>query len=155
MAGEIDLLEDFRALVAALDEARIDYAVVGALALAVHGFPRATTDIDLLVRKEDVERVLKAVERVGYRLPALPIAFRNGIEVQRVTKVVGADHLILDLILVNDLLEEAWRSRTRLSSAEGAVTVISREALVQMKAMAGRPQDLVDLDRLRSDEDDE
>jgi hypothetical protein len=42
-----DLYEEFKAIVSALEEHRIDYAVCGGLALAVHGLPRATVDIDL------------------------------------------------------------------------------------------------------------
>ena len=44
----VDLLDELRALLATLDEQGLEYALVGALALAVHGAPRATTDIDLI-----------------------------------------------------------------------------------------------------------
>jgi hypothetical protein len=151
LAGEIDLLQDFRSLVSAFELATIEYAVVGALALAVHGFPRATTDIDLLIRSEDLEAALRAAATVGYRFPAEPMTFRNGMQVRRVTKVLAGDHLILDLLLVNDELEDVWTSRQRVASQHGGITVVSREALVKMKAMAGRAQDLVDLDRLRDE----
>ena len=151
VAAEIDLLEDFRRLVAAFEAAGLEYAVVGALALAVHGFPRATTDIDLLIRKEDLPAALRVAATIGYRFPAEPMTFSNGMEVQRVTKVEAGDHLILDLLLVNEQSEDLWATRQRVASAQGAITVISREALVKMKAMAGRPQDLVDLQRLRDE----
>jgi len=154
MSDEIDLLGDFRAIVEALEHACVDYAVVGALALAVHGFARATTDIDLLIRPEDLERVLRAVEPLGYRFPAEPMRFRGGTLVQRVTRVLGDDHLTLDLLLVDERLEHAWGSRERVSSGQESITVISRDALVEMKAAAGRAQDLVDIDRLRREGDD-
>ena len=153
MSEEIDLLEDFRALVAALHAERIEYAVVGALALAVHGFPRATRDIDLLVRKEHLPAILRVAAEIGYRFPAEPVTFRDGMELQRVTKIVGEDHLTLDLLLVNEQLETVWSSRLQVQSQRGAISVISREALIEMKARAGRPQDLVDLERLRSQDD--
>jgi hypothetical protein len=151
VAAGIDLLEDFRTLVSAFEREGLEYAVVGALALAVHGFPRATTDIDLLIRKEDLATALRIAATAGYRFPAEPMTFQNGMEVQRVTKVQSGDHLILDLLLVNEQLEDVWQSRQRVASEQGAITVISRAALVEMKAMAGRAQDLVDLDRLRDD----
>jgi hypothetical protein len=153
MADEIDLLEDFRALVSALEREGIEYAVVGALALAVHGFPRATKDIDLLIRKEDLGAVLRVAEPIGYRFPAEPMTFRDGMELQRVTKVAGGDHLTLDLLFVDDRLEGVWASRKRVQSQRGSITVISRDALVEMKARAGRPQDLADLERLRGEEE--
>jgi hypothetical protein len=153
MPGEIDLLEDFRALVFGLEREDIEYAVVGALALAVHGFPRATKDIDLLIRRESLAAVLRVAETIGYRFLAEPMTFRDGTELQRVTKVSGEDHITLDLLLVNEQLEDIWASRQQVQSQRGTITVISRGALVEMKARAGRPQDLVDVDRLRSDGD--
>ena len=64
----IDLLEDFRRLVAGFEEAGLEYAIVGALALAVHGFPRATTDLDFLIRKETIESALAVAATIGYLL---------------------------------------------------------------------------------------
>lgn len=150
MAGKIELLEDFRQIVKAFSGAGIDHAVVGALALAVHGFPRATTDIDFLIRKEDLERALQAVEPIGYRFRANPMKFKKtDMEVQRVTKVVEDEFVTLDLLLVNDSIRHIWDSRRRIVSGEDVVSVISRAALIEMKATAGRDQDLVDLERLR------
>ena len=51
----VDVYAEFLALVKALEAAHIEYALCGALALAVHGAPRATKDIDLIARKEDHE----------------------------------------------------------------------------------------------------
>lgn len=70
MSEGIDLLEDFRSIVSTFEAQAIDYAVVGALALAIHGFPRATTDIDFLVQKPDLPRILTLIEPLGYRFPA-------------------------------------------------------------------------------------
>ena len=52
-----DVYAELVRLVRAFDAANIDYAICGALALAAHGFPRATKDIDLLARPEDAERI--------------------------------------------------------------------------------------------------
>jgi hypothetical protein len=89
MALELDA--EFRAVVGALDREGLEYAVVGALALAVHGAPRATTDIDLLVRPEAIQRVLSVVAELGFALPALPMKFSDGMRVQRVTKIDEGD----------------------------------------------------------------
>ena len=48
----IDLAEEFEAVISALAEHGIEYAVCGGLAMAIHGFPRATVDIDLLIPAE-------------------------------------------------------------------------------------------------------
>ena len=145
----LDLFAEFTGLVSALDEAGVDYAVVGALALAIHGVPRATTDIDLLVPPGAVEAALRVGRTRGFLLEADPLTFRDGMVVRRLNKFEGEDHLTLDLIVVNENLTPAWASRLRVESEDGPIWVVSREALVRMKATAGRPQDLADIDSLR------
>lgn len=141
----LDLFEEFKRLVQALDAANIEYAVVGALAVAIHGAPRATTDIDLLITRSSLERAVALAKTCGFSVAALPMTFRDGTELQRVTKLDGPDTLTLDLILVNESLEPAWSSRQHLETDFGGVTVISREALIMMKVAAGRPRDLGDV----------
>ena len=58
----LDLYEELKAIVAALDENGIDYALCGGLAMAVWGAPRATVDIDLLILAERLEET-KAIAR--------------------------------------------------------------------------------------------
>ena len=145
----LSLFAELQAVVAALNEANVDHAICGALALAVHGAPRATTDIDLLVPHELIPKALDAVERVGFELRALPMTFADGMRVQRVTKIEAGDSVTLDLILVDDNLKEIWASRTRYESDIGPLSVISREALIQMKTWAGRTRDLADIERLQ------
>ncbi len=60
----MDLYDEFRTIIEALERAGIDYALVGALALAFHGVSRATKDVDLLVRPEDLDGALEAVREV-------------------------------------------------------------------------------------------
>lgn len=146
---DLDLDAEFRAIVTALDDAGVDYAVVGALALAVHGAPRATTDIDLLVRPETAERILQLVAALGFGHPALPMTFPDGMRMRRVTKLAEGDSLTLDLILVDPNLESVWATRASFETQAGPVRVISREALIQMKLAAGRTRDIADVERLR------
>ena len=60
--------EELTALVDALASANVDYALCGAVALAVYGAPRATQDIDVLVRPEDVARVREVARGLGFKL---------------------------------------------------------------------------------------
>jgi hypothetical protein len=146
----VNLYEELRGVLAALDGANVDYALVGALAVAVWGAPRATKDIDLLVRAEDLPRAMEAVRSLGFTLEALPFQFKDGSELQRVNKVDAAGHLMtVDFMLVDPNLEPVWNSRTRLPFAEGEVAVVSRDALIGMKARAARPQDLMDIQNLK------
>ena len=147
----LSLFDELRVLVSALEEREIGYALVGALALAMHGAPRATTDIDVLVRPEDVDRVVEQTKAQGFRFEALPIRFSDGMEVRRVTKIEAEDPfetLTIDLLLVNENLESVWESRRRLEADFGAMWVISRDALIRMKTWAGRDRDLADIRRL-------
>ena len=145
----LDLFEETTALLAALESHGIPYAVAGALALAIHGVPRATTDIDLLVRREDAEAAQRVAGARGFGVEALPMRFGDGLEVRRSSKVEANDMLTLDLLLVNENLEPVWAGRERVSTEGGEVWVVSRAGLIDMKAWAAREQDLADIRRLR------
>lgn len=133
----------------ALDRDCVDHALAGALALAIHGAPRATTDIDLLIQPVDTERALASVQPLGFDVQAMPMRFSDGMEVRRVSKIRDGEFLTLDFLLVNPILESIWASRITVESDLGTIRVISREALIQMKAWAGRAQDLADIQRLK------
>ena len=143
------LFDELTALVKALDQAGIEYALVGGLAVAVWGAPRATQDIDLLVRADALPAALEVARGQGFATRGLPMRFADGMEVHRVSKTDAGEMLLLDLILVNANLEPAWRTRLRLATEGGVLWVISRDGLIQMKVAAGRPQDLADVARLR------
>jgi predicted nucleotidyltransferase len=146
----VTLYDELTAVLEALDAHGIDYALVGALAVAVWGAPRATKDIDLLVREDDLARAVDAVSALGFTLPGLPFRFKDGTLLQRINKVDAQRNLMtLDIMVVNENLEPAWASRTRLPFADGQVSVISRDALIAMKANAARPQDIADIQNLR------
>ena len=136
-------------LVDELDKAGVEYALVGGLAVAVWGAPRATKDIDLLLRSDALERAMGAAARRGADVRAIPITFRDGMQLQRVTRADGTALLTIDFILVNDNLETTWSSRQQLETSGRRLWVISRDALIAMKALAARPQDIGDIERLR------
>lgn len=144
------LYEELRAVLGALDEAKVDYALVGALAVAAWGAPRATKDIDVLVRRDDLTRALAAVRPRGFTLEALPFTFKDGSELQRVSRLDAAGNLMtLDFMIVDPNLEPVWQSRLRLPFGDGHISVVSRNALIAMKARAARPQDLMDIQNLQ------
>lgn len=151
MSQPLDLRSALDALTRSLDTAGIPYAVCGALALAIHGHPRATKDIDLLTASDQIE-ALKAVARVhGYTLEALPMTFSSsGITVHRLSRLIGTQILTLDIIDGSGVLAPVWNTRERLDTTRGPVWVVSRQGLVTMKLAAGRPQDLADLAQLET-----
>lgn len=145
----VDVYSEFVAIVRALDAAGIEYALCGALALAVHGAPRATKDIDLIARREDADRIREVAKQNGFVFEALPMRFSgSGIEVKRFTKLVEGRPLMLDVLWLDAPLEVVWNDRQRLPWQEGTLCVVSREGLITLKLTAGRAQDLVDIQSL-------
>src|SRR5207249_807005 len=71
----LDLEGELDAVIAGLERTGVEYAVCGGLAMAIHGKPRATIDIDLLIQSGDEERVYGAVEPLGFRIKAKPMDF--------------------------------------------------------------------------------
>lgn len=148
----MDLQVEFSRVIGALRDAGIEYAVCGGLAVAIHGAPRATKDIDLLVLEGDLESVLETVRPLGYRFRANLMRFPDGMRIQRVTRIDGRDLMTVDLLLVGEETREAWESRRPVETGEGTVSVIGRDALIALKIWAGRAQDLADVERLSGDD---
>jgi hypothetical protein len=150
-----DVYAELVALLEAFDTAGVEYALCGALALAAHGAPRATKDIDLIARKEDHDRIRELARGLGYVFEALPMEFSgSGIEVQRYSKLVDGRPLMLDLLWLIPKLERVWADRVRLAWRDRTLTVVSREGLITLKLTAGRPQDLVDIQSLTAADGD-
>ena len=120
--------------------------------MTIHGVVRTTKDIDLLVRRADLERVLEAIRPLGYKFVALPMTFEKGTlrerHLQRVTKIEGTDHLIIDLMLDEGALAGFLAESMRVELPSGPLRVVTREALVRMKRLANRSQDRADLEKL-------
>ena len=145
--ANMDLYEELVRLVDALSQAQVDYALCGGLALALHGHPRFTKDIDVLIRPEDLERVVQVAEQCGYLDPAGRIPFEQ-LDVFRTSKIRGREILTLDLLQVSPVLEDVWRERQVFRWRDRTIQAVSAAGLAKMKKLAGRDQDLVDLKRL-------
>jgi hypothetical protein len=145
----MNLVDELYAIAAALRTAGVRYAICGGVAVTAHGAPRSTKDIDLVIDPGDVTRALEAVRSLGYVFPALPMTFEHGTDreraVQRVSKIEGTNHLLLDLLLATGALAGALDDALEVALPQGALRVVSRATLIRMKQLAGRPQDLLDL----------
>lgn len=150
----MDLYDEFTAIVAALEADKVGYAVCGGMAMAIHGLPRATVDIDLLVPAGDLERALATARRSGYMLAADPMSLAGGaVQIRRVSKVdaIARDLLSLDLLVVTPAIEQAWRDRVRVRWDGGELWVVSRQGLVRLKQLRGSGQDRDDIERLEKE----
>lgn len=149
---EIDLYSEFFGLTDALSNAEILFAVCGGVAVAIHGYPRFTRDIDLLIQKGDEHRVREIVHRIGFVLEGgrMPVGDNptTAWEISRVSKVIGNDILALDLLLVGPDIQTVWESRLVAEFNGRQISVVSRDGLRTLKLISGRKQDLIDLEQL-------
>jgi predicted nucleotidyltransferase len=144
------LLDEFIGITNRLNERGIEYAVCGGWAMAIHGFLRATTDIDLLILTEDLEKVRKVAIEQGFDVDGLPLHF-GPTEIRRLSKIDGElkELITLDMILVTEIFQEVWKDRQRVKWNKGEYWVVSTDGMIVMKENAGRPKDLIDIDYLR------
>ena len=149
------LLEELSKVIGALDENGIEYAVCGGLALTIHGFPRATYDIDVLIREESLQKSFEIVKQSGFDIYGLDISFKEqAVEIRRVSKIDDdGEVLSLDFLLVTPFVEDVWNDRINFEWQGEPISIVSRDGLIKMKRLAGRPKDLIDIDRLLNEED--
>ena len=145
---------DFVEMLAALSEVDADYLVIGAHAMAAHGYPRATGDLDIWVRasSENAGRVWTALARFGAPLSDLT---REDLATPGIVFQMGVPPCRIDILTAVDgvTFEEAWDTRLMVDLAGLVVPVLGREALLRSKRAAGRPKDLADVAWLESESD--
>ena len=146
-----DIFEEFQNLIGRINEKQIDYAVCGGWAMAIHGAPRATVDIDLLVANENLSKVWKIAEDLGYWVEGLPLSFDDGIiEIRRISKIDEETRTLftIDFLLVTEGLKKVWETRENIDWEDDKVWTVSREGLIFMKKLSGRHKDLGDIESL-------
>jgi hypothetical protein len=145
----MDLVDHLLTILAALDAAGVEYAICGGFAVALHGHVRATKDIDLLVKEEQVPTALTALRPLGWTFVSPPVTFGFGTDretrLQRVSRIDGERVTTLDLLIAAGPHAEAFASRVRVPHGSGSAVVVGRSALIEMKRRAGRPQDQADV----------
>ena len=154
----MNLVDELHAISAALVGAGIRHAVCGGVAVTAHGATRSTKDIDILIDPADLARAMDLLRPLGYAFAAFPMVFDEGTErsrkVQRISKLQDGEHLVVDFLLAEASLAGFLEGRVQVDLPEGPLVVVSREVLMQMKRLAGRAQDLADLEKLESPQDE-
>lgn len=140
---------DFSDMLSALSEEGAEFLLVGAYALAAHGVPRATGDMDILVRPTpaNAERIWKALIRFG--APLADLSVDDFTVLGRVVQI-GVEPCRIDLLtaITGVTFDEAWGDRVVVEVSGLRIPVLSRAHLVQNKRQTGRPQDRADVTRL-------
>ncbi len=148
------LPKDWRAFIESLNSNGVEYVVVGAVALAHHGAPRYTGDLDVLVGNstENATRLESALAQFGLAPLGLKAAdFKDSYRVIQ----LGVPPSRIDLLtsLTGVTFDEAWASRVETVVEGARVNFIGREALIQNKRRTGRAQDRADLEALGAREE--
>jgi hypothetical protein len=145
------LNDDFRDLLAALISSRARFLVVGAHALAVHGVPRATGDLDVWIDRDpaNADRVWEALVSFGAPLEALGFS-RVDLAAPASVIQLGTPPRRIDILteITGVEFETAWRSRVSHPVGELQVPFLGRDALIVNKRATGRARDLADLEAL-------
>jgi hypothetical protein len=145
------LNEDYRDILLALNAEKVDFILVGAYALAAHGYPRSTMDIDIWISPspDNSQSVLKALERFGAPLHDLnendlqrpDTIFQIGVAPRRIDIITGLSGLKFDEAVKNVI-------KTTIDGVE--INILSIDDLIHNKIASGRPKDLLDAEILKS-----
>lgn len=146
--GKMKVHPDFNDFIKTLRKNNVDFVIVGAFALAFHGHPRATGDLDVWVRPEEVNvhAVLKSLSNFGFQgLTICKEDILSGKIIQ-----LGFPPVRIDIITVLDGLdtEEIWKGRQPGKLGKHHVYYIGKEAFIKNKRAIGRHKDLADIELL-------
>ncbi len=138
---------DYRDILQIFSDRGVEFLLVGAYALAAHGYPRATGDIDLWINptSNNASRVIQALALFGAPLSDISqsdfetpeIVFQIGIEPNRID-------ILTQISGVNDF-KEAWLTRIEVTIEGIKIPVIGKDLFIRNKKSTGRPKDLADL----------
>jgi aminoglycoside-2''-adenylyltransferase len=145
----MDLEEDLREFVELLNALNVRYMVVGAFAVAYHGYPRFTGDIDLFIERsrDNAERLVKVIEKFGFG--ELNLSANDFLKEDQVIQIgISPNRIDLLTFLSGITFDEAWPTREHGEINGLKVPFISKELLKRNKAASGRTQDLADLENL-------
>ena len=148
------LPEDWRAFIESLNSNGVEYVVVGAVALAHHGFPRYTGDLDVLVgnSRENAQRLESALAEFGFASLGLKAAdFVDSYRVVQLGVPPGRIDLLTSITGVT--FDQAWASRVEAVLGKTRVNFIGRETLILNKRKTGRAKDKADLEALGASEE--
>lgn len=145
----MEIQQDFRDLLALFNEKEVDYLVVEAYALAFHGAPRYTGDLDIYVKpdRENARRIMAALREFGFGKVGLS---EGDFEEPDQVVQLGVAPVRVDLVtsITGVTWKEAFCGRAESSYGDQRVYFLGREQLIQNKRALGRKKDLADLEAI-------
>ena len=141
---------EFSEFIESLNSESVKYVLVGGYAVAYHGHPRYTGDIDFFVEPspENARRIVNALRQYG--LGGFGLTEQDFVQGDRIIQL-GVPPRRIDLItgLSGVSFEEAWNSKLEVPLGGVQAYVVSREVLMKNKAAAGRAKDKADIEEMR------
>ncbi len=137
--------EDYRDMLSTLSAEDVEFILVGAYALAAHGFPRATLDMDVWVRPSpaNADRVCKALSRFG--APTTNLSAADFAKEDAVVQIGVAPRRVDIITSVSGLTFEEAHRNALVREIEGlTVPILALPDLIRNKLASGRPKDLED-----------
>lgn len=145
------LNDDYKEMLQCLSEEDVKFLLVGAYALAVHGFPRATKDIDFFVwaTPQNAAKLMRALAKFGAPMGEIS---ESDFSSEGVIFQIGNSPRRIDLVTTIDGIkfDQAYANRKTFQVEGLQVPVISLEDLIANKRASGRTQDLADVEKLES-----
>ena len=150
----MDLSKDYEDLFKVLNACRIKYLLVGAYAVMYYTQPRYTKDIDVWVIPElnDVYEVYGALKEFGAPLKGIkPEDFNDKTVIFQMGVAPVRIDILFDIPGVS--AQSAWRDKKKIHYGKTPVYVLGQRDLIAAKRKAGRPQDEIDLEKLKHSKD--
>lgn len=143
------LSKDFKEFIELLNEHNVKYLVVGGYAVAFHGYPRYTKDLDVWIElsPDNADNVLKALEEFGFgSLGLKPEDFLEGGQIIQLGYPPNRIDILMTLKEIE--FEECYRARVEVDIQGLKINFIDLENLKHNKRATGRTQDLADAENL-------
>ena len=147
----MELSEDYKDLFRILNKYKVKYLLIGAYAVIYYTEPRYTKDIDISVSADikNAEKVYDALKKFGAPLKGIkPVDFTDKTMVYQIGVAPVRIDILPGIKAIN--FESAWKKRKRIKFDDIPVNIIDKKNLTKIKKALKRPQDILDLEKLKS-----
>lgn len=147
----LKLETDFTDFVKLCNKYEVEYLVIGGYAVSIHGYPRSTKDFDVCIRisEENAKKMVEVIKDFGFG--SLKLAKDDFLKRDFITQL-GHEPVRIDIL--NDLdgvpFQEAWENKRIVDFDGSKINFIGYAELLKVKEKAGRPQDIADINKLKS-----
>jgi len=145
----MELDKDFKEFLSLLNKHQVEYLVVGGYAVAFHGYPRYTGDLDIWVKKTNAngEKLIKAIEDFGFETEELQ---HKDFENEILSFYLGAPPIQLNIInqISGVQFDACYPHKNQLEIDSIFINYISKNDLIKNKRASGRHRDLDDIENL-------